>query len=72
MSAARKYLRAADIVAMTGMSLRTIRRGLANEILPSTKLGGARLVAIEALECLPTSAPAELQELSESTDENDI
>jgi predicted DNA-binding transcriptional regulator AlpA len=72
MNAARKYLRAADIVAMTGMSLRTIRRWLANEILPSTKRGGARLVAIEALECLLTTAPVELQELSESTDENDI
>ena len=31
----RKYLRATEIVALTGMSLRTVRRWIADEILPS-------------------------------------
>ena len=42
MTGDREYLRAAEIAALTGMSLRTIRRWIAEEILPSTKLGGAR------------------------------
>jgi excisionase family DNA binding protein len=40
-----EYLRAADITRLTGMSTRTVRRWIADEIIPSTKLGGARLVA---------------------------
>jgi len=71
MSPGKNYLRAADIAALTGVSVRTVRRWIADEILPSTKLGGARLVAIEALERLLPSAPVELPELPESTDEND-
>lgn len=50
MSAARKYLRAAEIAALTGMSLRTIRRWIKDEVLPSSKVGGARLVATTELE----------------------
>jgi excisionase family DNA binding protein len=46
----REYLRATDIAALTGMSLRTVRRRIADKVLPSTKLGGARLVAKAALE----------------------
>jgi excisionase family DNA binding protein len=45
MSTEKEYLRAADIAALTGMSTRTIRRWIASEILPSIKIGGARLVA---------------------------
>jgi excisionase family DNA binding protein len=45
MSVNRDHLRAADIAEVTGMSVRTIRRWIADEILPSTRLGGARLVA---------------------------
>ena len=52
MSASKEYLRAADIVKLTGMSPRTIRRWIASEILPSTKLGGARLVARSDLDLL--------------------
>jgi excisionase family DNA binding protein len=40
-----EYLRAPDIVRLTGMSLRTVRRWIADGTLPSTKVGGARLVA---------------------------
>jgi excisionase family DNA binding protein len=38
-----EYFRAADIARLTGMSLRTVRRWIADEIIPSTKLGGATL-----------------------------
>jgi excisionase family DNA binding protein len=52
-----EYLRAADIVRLTGMSLRTVRRWMAEEIIPSVKLGGARLVARTDLERLLGSLP---------------
>jgi excisionase family DNA binding protein len=39
-----QYLRAGDIARLTGMSVRTARRWIANEIVPSVKVGGARLV----------------------------
>jgi excisionase family DNA binding protein len=55
-----EYLRAADIARLTGMSLRTVRRWIADEIIPSTKLGGARLVPKaelgRLLSLLPTAA----------------
>jgi hypothetical protein len=38
-----EYLRARDIVRLTGVSLRTARRWIANKILASGKVGGARL-----------------------------
>jgi excisionase family DNA binding protein len=68
MSAGKRYLRATEIAGLTGVSVRTARRWIADEILPSAKLGGARLVAIEALERLLPSTPAELPELP---DENE-
>lgn len=52
MSADRKYLRAADIATITGMSLRTVRRWIADGTLPSSKPVGARLVATEDLDRL--------------------
>jgi excisionase family DNA binding protein len=58
------YLRAADIARLTGMSIRTVRRWIADEILPSTKLGGARLVASADLERLLGAS----SENSEETD----
>jgi excisionase family DNA binding protein len=45
-----KYLRARDIAQLTGVSLRTARRWIANKILVSGKVGGARLVAKGELE----------------------
>jgi excisionase family DNA binding protein len=39
------YLRAGEIAQLLGMSERTIRRWIADEIIPSTRLGGTRLVA---------------------------
>jgi excisionase family DNA binding protein len=47
-----EYLRARDIARLTGVHLRTARRWIANKILVSGKLGGARLVAKGELERL--------------------
>jgi len=52
MTNAQEYLRARDIVRLTGVSLRTARRWIANKILVSGKVGGARLVAKGELERL--------------------
>ena len=52
MTNAQEYLRARDIVRLTGVSLRTARRWIANKILASGKVGGARLVAKSELERL--------------------
>ena len=52
-----EYLRAADIAAITGMSIRTARRWLADKIIPSVKLGGARLVAKADFERLLSPSP---------------
>jgi excisionase family DNA binding protein len=52
MTKAQEYLRARDIVRLTGVSLRTARRWIANKILASGKVGGARLVAKGELERL--------------------
>lgn len=45
MTGGTEYLRAPDIARLTGMSLRTVRRWIADGTIPSTKLGGARFVA---------------------------
>ena len=68
MTRARECLRAAEIAALTGMSLRTIRRWIAKEILPSTKLGGARFVAATDLKAA-LSEPQEAAEAVSSDDE---
>ena len=44
------YLRAPAIAARLGVSVRTVRRWIDAKILPSIKIGGARLVSEEALE----------------------
>jgi excisionase family DNA binding protein len=52
MSEDSEYLRAADISRLTGLSIRTARRWIADQILPSVKLGGARLVSRAAVQRL--------------------
>ena len=52
MTNAQKYLRARDIAQLTGISLRTARRWIANKTLASGKIGGARLVPKGELERL--------------------
>jgi excisionase family DNA binding protein len=45
MNERRQYLRARDIADLTGQSVRTVRRWIADGTLRSIKIGGARLVA---------------------------
>ena len=56
MMGGKRYLRAADIVRLTGVSIRTVRRWIADETIPSLKLGGARLVATADLEAVLSSS----------------
>jgi excisionase family DNA binding protein len=71
MTGGTEYLSAAEIAELTGMSLRTVRRWINKEVLPSTKLGGARLVARADLECLLFSPPTQAAESEESAEEHD-
>ena len=66
-----EYLRAFDIARITGTSLRTARRWIADEIIPSTKLGGARLVARADLERRLCSSPDPTKEADEDAAEHD-
>jgi excisionase family DNA binding protein len=69
MSAGKQYLRAADIAELTGASVRTVRRWIA-ELLPSVKVGGARLVAAADLDRLLRPHQGTLGRLGESDDTN--
>jgi excisionase family DNA binding protein len=44
MTDAPEYLRAGDIARLSGASVRTVRRWIAEKILPSVKVRGMRLV----------------------------
>ena len=50
MTTAREYLRAGEIARLCGVSVRTVRRWIAAETLPSVKVGGVRLVARKAVQ----------------------
>ncbi|MGO9432385.1 helix-turn-helix domain-containing protein [Rhodoblastus sp.] len=50
MKTPREYLRAHEIARLSGVSVRTVRRWIAAETLPSTKVGGVRLVSRQALQ----------------------
>jgi excisionase family DNA binding protein len=71
MTGGTEYLRAADIVRLTGTSLRTVRRWIREEIIPSTQLGGARLVARADLERLLCSPPDPAEEVDDGGEEYD-
>jgi excisionase family DNA binding protein len=49
MTRRRGYFRAREIAELTGLSLRTVRRRIADETLRSVKWGGARLVPASEL-----------------------
>jgi hypothetical protein len=57
-----EYLRAGDIVALTGMSIRTVRRWIADETILSTKLGGTRFVAKAEVQRLLCTAADQVEE----------
>jgi excisionase family DNA binding protein len=50
MTSGTEYFRAADIARLMEISIRTVRRWIAEETLPSLRLGGVRLVPKKALE----------------------
>ena len=50
------HLRVRSIAEKLGVSVRTVRRWIADGTLPSTRIGGARLVATADLERLLGSA----------------
>jgi excisionase family DNA binding protein len=56
-----EYIRAAEIAKLVSVSTRTVRRWIADEITPSVKIGGARLVLKADLERLlsPSSSLTE-------------
>lgn len=71
----REYLRAGEIARLTGVSIRTVRRWIKNEVLLSIKIGGARLVAAAELEGLlsasdhaPQESPAGQEEDCDESD----
>lgn len=57
MTDAPEYLRAGDIARLSGVSLRTVRRWIADRTLPSVKIGGVRLVARASLESALSPEP---------------
>ena len=71
MTGGTDYLRASDIVRLTGLSIRTVRRWIADEIIPSTKLGGARLVAKADLERRLCSSHDQAEEVDETQTKHD-
>jgi excisionase family DNA binding protein len=50
MTDAPEYLRAGAIARLSGASVRTVRRRIADGTLPSVKVGGLRLVSRKVLE----------------------
>ena len=62
MTDAPDFLRAGEIARLSGASVRTVRRWIADEILPSVKVRGMRLVPRKAVERLLSPMPLDLAE----------
>jgi excisionase family DNA binding protein len=71
MTGSTEYLRASHIAQLTGVSIRTVRRWIADDTIPSTKLGGARLVARADLERRLCSSPDQAEEADAATTKHD-
>jgi len=69
MTDVRAYLRAGDIARLSGASVRTVRRWIADEILPSVKVRGMRLVPRKAVERLLSPASWNWEDLDEISKE---
>ena len=67
MTDAPDFLRAGEIARLTGTSVRTVRRWIADEILPSVKVRGARLVPRKALECVLSPSTADWDDPGEES-----
>jgi excisionase family DNA binding protein len=65
MTDAPDFLRAGDIARVAGVSVRTVRRWIAEETLPSVKVRGVRLVPRKDLERVLSPAPLGCAESTE-------
>jgi hypothetical protein len=63
MTDAPDFLRAGEIARLSGVSVRTVRRWIAYEIVPSVKVRGAQLVPRKGLERV-LSPPTEIGTVS--------
>jgi excisionase family DNA binding protein len=73
MTDAPDFLRAVEIARLSGVSVRTVRRWIAEEILPSVKVRGMRLVPRKELERVlspPTPDWDDLERKNEPNPEN--
>jgi excisionase family DNA binding protein len=61
MSARPDYLRARQVAELVNLSERTVRRWIADGTLPSAKIGGARLVAVDEIRRLLAPSPSKLE-----------
>jgi excisionase family DNA binding protein len=62
MTDGKEYLRAGDIARLTGTTVRTVRRWIADKTIPSRRLGGARFVATADLEAALSASEDVLKE----------
>ena len=63
------FLRAGEIARLAGVSVRTVRRWIAEETLPSVKLRGVRLVPRKDLERMLSPAPQPWSDAEEEIQE---
>jgi excisionase family DNA binding protein len=69
MTDAPDYLRAGEIARLVGVSLRTVRRWIKDEVVPSVKLGGARLVPRKGLERVLSRASWDAADFTEEIEQ---
>jgi excisionase family DNA binding protein len=69
MTDAPEYLRAGEIARSCGVSLRTVRRWIAEKTLPSVKLRGVRLVPRKGLERMLLPTPSDWAESAEEIEQ---
>jgi excisionase family DNA binding protein len=63
------FLRAGEIARLARVSVRTVRRWIAEEILPSVKIRGVRLVPRKNLERMLSPAPQTWSDAEEESQE---
>jgi excisionase family DNA binding protein len=57
-----RYLTAAEAAERLGISLRTVRRRIADGTLPAVRIGGSVRIPVSAIEAPPPAAPAAARE----------
>ena len=72
MTAGTRFRRASAVADLLGLSERTVRRRVANGDFPSAKVGGARLVDLEALgRCYTSLDLLELEDDGRDSDDRE-